>query len=109
MSIDIKTIEGWGALREFGFNALTGEACNLGLRMLVDLTPSARNTLCELWGLEFDNTGFREAWNAGSKFSALIPHSTRPDIAAICLFHQGWTVIALMGDGDVVGLKGGVK
>jgi hypothetical protein len=106
VNIDTKTIEGWGALREFGFNALTGEACNLGIRMLVDLTPKARNILCELWGLNFDNTGFREAWNSGSKFSALIPHSTRPDIAAICLFHAGWTVIALMGDGDVVGVKG---
>jgi hypothetical protein len=38
----MKTISNWDALREYGIDALTGEACSLMYRILCDLTQNGK-------------------------------------------------------------------
>lgn len=48
----MKTIAKLYDLQEYGFNCLTGEACNLMMRMLVDLDAKAAAVFKECYGLK---------------------------------------------------------
>jgi hypothetical protein len=59
----MKTIGNWDALREFGIDALTGEACSLGYRLLCDLTERGKHIVERCLGVEIRS----ENWNGGSE------------------------------------------
>jgi hypothetical protein len=58
----MKIVSKWDAMREFGIDALTGEACSLGLRLLCDLTAAGRATVERCFGVTIRS----ENWNSGS-------------------------------------------
>jgi hypothetical protein len=44
------TVRDWNDLRSFGINALTGEACAVGKRLLCDVNDQGRKLLCSIFG-----------------------------------------------------------
>ena len=61
----MKTISSLRDLEDYGFKPLTGEACNLSMRMLVDLTEQGCKLFCECYGLPRVDKQFNENWNPG--------------------------------------------
>jgi hypothetical protein len=47
----VKSINNWDDLREFGINALTGEADRTGQRILCDLNKEGRRIVYDLLGI----------------------------------------------------------
>ncbi|MGA2258279.1 MAG: hypothetical protein ABSG53_26735 [Thermoguttaceae bacterium] len=74
-------------LRRFGVELLTGEADNLGFRVLCDLTAKGRELVAETYSLF--STGFRENWNNGSRRD--------PHVASVMLAEHDWRSIAIVG------------
>ena len=72
----MKTIADWDALREYGIDALTGEACSLGYRILCDLTASGKRIVQRCLSVQIES----ENWNHGS--------DADPHVAAIMLTHE---------------------
>ena len=80
-----KSIEGIRELQEYGFNMLTGEACGVSMRLLVDLTEQGCLLLGSmLGGAEFTS----ENWNSGAVKSTMLPRSIFADLAAWCLLQD---------------------
>lgn len=84
----------WQDLRQFGIVPLTGEACNMGKRLLCDVTEQGRLALCEIFGLP-RNTRFQESWNSGDAAdphvgSIFLAYGMLEPIAAICLLRAGY-------------------
>ena len=59
----MKTISDWAALRDYGIEALTGEACSLCYRMLCDLTQNGKAIVERALSVEIAS----ENWNSGSE------------------------------------------
>ena len=62
----MKSIAGIYDLQDYGFTPLTGEACSLGMRILVDMTEQGCELLCECYGLPRVEMQFNDNWNPGS-------------------------------------------
>ena len=58
----MKTVSCWDEIRPWGIDALTGEACSLGYRLLCDLTARGRATVERCLGVKIQS----ENWNGGS-------------------------------------------
>lgn len=87
----MKTYDGtWKELQEFGFNILTGEACNISMRMLVDLNESAADLFTSFTG---GCTPTRENYNSGSVKSCFITHSMVKDLLVFCLLSKNEEMI----------------
>jgi hypothetical protein len=74
----VKTITSFRDLDAYGIDALTGEACGLGYRILCDLTENGRKILAKVFGVpQFATT---PPWNSGTKSD---PHiGIEPDDSA---------------------------
>jgi hypothetical protein len=83
--LSVKSINKWDDLREYGINALTGEADRTGLRILCDLTDYGKDIVCELFGIQSRNARFEPNWNAGANHCVMLPYSIFHDLAAWCL------------------------
>lgn len=58
------TIKDWSDLSRFGINCLTGESCNLGLRLLCDLTQDAAIHYLQIIGCIKESVlRFPKTWN----------------------------------------------
>ena len=72
----MKTVSHWDALREYGIDVLTGEACSLMYRILCDLTQNGKRIVERCLSVQIES----ENWNSGSKED--------PHVAAIMLTHE---------------------
>jgi hypothetical protein len=72
----MKTISSWDALREYGIDVLTGEACSLMYRILCDLTQNGKRIVERCLSVQIQS----ENWNHGS--------DQDPHIASIMLTHE---------------------
>ena len=110
----MKTIKNWHDLGRYGINALTGEACRVGARILCDLTPQGRDIVSDLFGFDRstvseylipshdagmifgqvkvesrsseDRMLFAEDWNGGKSCgSIMLPYGLLTDLALWCL------------------------
>jgi hypothetical protein len=72
----MKTIANWDALREFGIDALTGEACSLMYRLLCDLTENGKRIVERCLSVQIQS----ENWNHGS--------DAAPHVGSIMLTHE---------------------
>ena len=61
----MKVISSWDHLRAFGIDALTGEACGLGFRILCDVTAKGKKVLEKCLGTP--SLTLYESWNRGSQ------------------------------------------
>jgi hypothetical protein len=59
----MKTVSHWDALREYGIDVLTGEACSLMYRILCDLTLNGKRIVERCLSVHIES----ENWNSGSK------------------------------------------
>lgn len=62
----MKSISNFADLEAYGIIALTGEADNLGFRLLCDLTKAGEHLVRITYGLAHEG-GFNESWNQGSE------------------------------------------
>ena len=112
----MKTISSLRDLEDYGFKPLTGEACNLSMRMLVDLTEQGCKLFCECYGLPLDmkscencrvEKGFNENWNPGSVASVMLPHDAWQSLGVFALLSGAHHTVLGLEDGVLVGLKEG--
>ena len=85
-------IRSWNDLREFGIDALTGEACGLSMRILCDINKRGINTINDFFGGNMSFTAGSN-WNRDGVASILLPYSILPDLAAYCLLKTYSTVV----------------
>ena len=116
----MKTISRLSDLEDYGFNPLTGEACNLSMRMLVDLTEQGCKLFCECYGLPRVDKQFNENWNPGpvsvhlamdpelvSVASVMLPHDAWKSLGVSALLSGAHHTVLCLEDGALVGLKEG--
>ena len=72
-------------LRRFGFNILTGEACNVGLRMLVDMTDQAAELYATFLGGCYPTV---RNHNSGATRSAFVPREMFDSLMIFCLLSE---------------------
>ena len=99
-----RTVFSWDDLRQFGIDALTGEACGFGMRLLCDVTKQGKELLERFLGgtvqIKPDSN-----WNGGSKDdphvgSVLLPRGIFTDLAAFCLLQTGQRTVYATKDGE---------
>lgn len=93
-----KSVYPWADLKQFGIEALTGEACVYSLRVLCDLSEAGRTHIAEFFG-GIAETGFNANWNsyAGSApavSSVMLPRGILSDLAQFLLFQDGALAVA---------------
>ena len=76
----MKTVSCWDEIRPCGIDALTGEACSLGYRLLCDLTARGRAIVERCLGVKIQS----ENWNGGSKDD---PHVASSVVAIVMWRH----------------------
>jgi hypothetical protein len=104
----VKTVACWDALREFGIDALTGEACGLGYRLLCDVTRKGKQVLEKCFGIP--NLTLPSSWNPGTKEdphvgSIMLAFRMLTPVAVFALLEGGCTEVFLSGDGTVYGME----
>ena len=104
----MRAINNWNHLHDFGIVALTGEACNLGARLLCDLTKHGADIVREMYGLPPD-CKLAENWNHGEDdnphvASIMLPCESLIQVATFALLLTGFPVVAVCRHG-VFGLK----
>lgn len=84
----------WRDLERFGFDVLTGEACGMSMRLLVDISPLAREILESLLSVNFtdDNNSWNHRHEEGWK-SIMLARGLFPELAAYCLFFEGYKYV----------------
>lgn len=94
--MDSKRIESWQDLEEYGFNFLTGERCNLGMRILVDVNERGAKIIEHLIGMDVRKDSH---WNSGVG-SIMIPRSWFLELAAFALADEGYETVVVNPRGD---------
>ena len=90
--VDKNKIESWRDLERFGFIGLTGEACGIGLRYLVDMTAPALDILNQFLSVRIEpggNTNHSDGQIAG----AMLPWDMWRPLAIYCLLREGHDVV----------------
>ncbi len=105
----MKTISCLLDLGAYGFDLLTGEADNLGFRILTDLTRKGKRIFCDAYGLPED-VKLSENWNTGDTMaphvaSVMLSCDALRQIAPIALYHEGCHTILILENGTACGLE----
>ena len=103
----MKSIAGIYDLQDYGFTPLTGEACSLGMRILVDMTEQGCELFCECYGLPRVEKQFNDNWNPGSIASVMLPYDAWGAIGVFALLGAGHHTVLKTAAGTLLGLKGG--
>lgn len=90
-------INSWSDLNGYGINALTGEACAHGLRILCDLTEEGKDTLVAMFGGALTFTKGKN-WNSGAEYSVMLPYGILPDLSIFCALRKYPHVTVLGSD-----------
>jgi len=89
-------------LERLGIRPLTGEADNLGFRLLCDLTEEGKRVVEETYGVSCTSSN----WNSGAVASCTLSQGSCRDLAIVGLVIKGHTAILTL-DGGVYGLEDG--
>ena len=92
----------YSTYRKFGFNILTGEACNIGMRVLIDLTGDGKR----VWDMFTNSEATSPPWNQNGKASIMIPRSWLKDLMIAHLFLLKNCHSVLVGKSYLVGFSG---
>ena len=101
----MKTVSNWDALREFGIDALTGEACSLMYRILCDLTQNGKRIVERCLSVHIQS----ENWNSGSKedphvASIMLTQEMIVPLAVFALLESGCREVWVT-DGAAIGVE----
>lgn len=102
----MKVINSLQGLKDYGFKPLTGEACNLSMRVLTDMTQEACRIFNECFGLPQDSS-FEENWNPGSVASVMLSHDAYKSLGVFALLDDGCHTVMQSKDGVLFGLEVG--
>ena len=102
----MKVINSLQGLQDYGFKPLTGEACNLSMRVLTDMTQEACRIFNECFGLPQDSS-FEENWNPGSVASVMLSHDAYKSLGVFALLDDGCHTVMQSTDGVLFGLEAG--
>jgi hypothetical protein len=96
-------IVGWGDLKQFGINSLTGEACGYSMRLLCDLSEEGADLIRRFFGMPY-NSSLCEPWNskvdaAPTTASIMLPRGIFDDLCQYILFSQDMEVAIKSPDG----------
>jgi hypothetical protein len=103
----VKALTNWDHLRPFGIDALTGEACGLGYRLLCDLTARGKAIVEKCLGTPA--LTLFEQWNPGNKDDPqvgcilLVPEMCTP-LAVFAVLESGYQECWASRDGRVYAL-----
>lgn len=75
-------------LEAYGIEALTGESCGIGYRILCDLTPRGAKIFRETFGLPAD-CKLADNWNSRGVASIMLPYDAWHSLAVFALFDSG--------------------
>lgn len=92
-------------MKQYGFNYLTGEACTLGIRGLVDLTREGRDTLLQYLGMP-SNVRLSPNFNSGGFASVMLSHDSLESLAVFCLFERSSANCVYRQHGNIYGVTG---
>src|SRR5437868_5108275 len=103
----MRSITCFNDLRPYGIDALTGEACGLGFRILCDVSEKGRQILAKAFGIP--SLTLPASWNPGSKDdphtgSIMLAQEMLVPIAIFALLEGGCTEVWLVRDGGVIGI-----
>jgi hypothetical protein len=101
-------IGSWGDLEQFGVNALTGEACAYGMRLLCDVNADGRDMLLDYLGLPM-TTQASAPWNSSvnnepSVGSFMLHRRELLHIAEFAMIRNGAIAIVYKADEAVMGI-----
>lgn len=105
------TIYSWQDLEEYGINALTGEACAYGLRLLCDVNANGLALLEKFLSLPSGGLELNPNWNstvhgAPAIGSVMLPPGIIADLGVFIMFHVHGYPFALVGhNGHIVGTR----
>ncbi len=104
----MKSVSNWTHLEPFGLVFLTGEACFLSHRLLLDCTDQGRGILAKAFGLP--SITLAEPWNGKSAAgvhvgSVLLPQSLFSTLAIFALLESGHPEVILCRNGTVIGFE----
>lgn len=99
------TITSLRDLEGYGFKPLTGEACNLSMRILTDMTDQACGIFCECYGLRTTDyrAMFEENWNSGSIASVMLPPDAWKSLGVFALLGAGCQTVIQTEGGVLTG------
>lgn len=107
----MKTITSLRNLEKYGFKPLTGEACNLSMRILTDMTDQACGIFCECYGLRTANyrLTFEGNWNSGSGeiASVMLPPDAWQSLGVFALLGAGCHTVIQTEGGGLTGMTDG--
>lgn len=103
----MKTISNWQDLEAYGIDALTGESCGLGYRLLCDVTAKGKAIIEKLLGCRLS---LAENWNSGRKDdphigSIMLPLEMLGPIGVFSLLESGCTEVWLYKNGATIGIE----
>lgn len=87
-------------LQQYGITCLTGEACNLGLRILCGVNTLGVRLVKECYGIN----ALGEPWNSGDVGSFMLPADEWRTLAVICLLSE-FPIVALSKDNLLYGME----
>jgi len=104
----MKKISCWADLRPYGFDALTGEACGLMYRLLLDVTENGRKVIGKCLGMP--DPRLAEAWNRGAPAdphvgSIMLSQELLTPIGIFALLESGCTEVWLYANGSLLGVE----
>lgn len=107
----MKRIGSFRDLEKHGIDALTGEACAYGYRLLCDLTERGIKLVAATLGIDSElfKASLPDAWNSkGVKSIMLSPQMIQP-LAVFACFESNCSKAYIMHDDSVVGIEASDK
>ena len=103
----METITSLRNLEKYGFKPLTGEACNLSMRILTDMTDQACRIFCECYGLRTIDyrAMFEENWNSGSIASVMLSPDAWQSLGVFALLGAGCHTVIQTEGGGLTGMS----
>jgi len=103
----MKWITCWNDLGAYGIEALTGESCGLGYRLLCDVTADGLRILERCWGVRITPAA---AWNRGSAEhphvgSVMLSPEMLVPVGVFALLESGCIECWLHDRGNLVGIE----
>ena len=104
----MKTISCWADLRPYDLDALTGEACGLTYRLLLDVTAIGRKVVGKCFGMP--EPRLAEAWNRGEPAdphvgSIMCSPELLVPIGVFALLESSCKEVWLYANGNVLGIE----
>jgi hypothetical protein len=84
----METISGWDGLREYGINALTGEACAYGMRILCDVNEDGKQILESFFSMSVTSRNWNSTVNGKPAVGSVMLHRVMFEpLATFILLH----------------------